>query len=86
MGNRQFGGVHEMWFVRTFGFVFYCVRGTKPSFFAYAGENSGVQPLLVNMTNPVGRMAYRHINSPTQNVQKLLFAMKSQSLLDVLTP
>ena len=35
-----------MWFVGTFGFIFYCVRGTKTLFLAFAQENSGVQPLL----------------------------------------
>ena len=42
--NCQFWGWHELFFMTFFGFYFSCVRGTK-TFFAYAQENSPVQPL-----------------------------------------
>jgi hypothetical protein len=42
-GNYRFWGWHELFFVTFFGFYFSCVRGTK-TFFAFARENSPVQP------------------------------------------
>jgi len=43
-GNRQFWGWHELFFVTFFCFYFSCVHGTKAFVFAFARENSPVQP------------------------------------------
>ena len=43
----DFGGGTNCASREGFCFYFSCVRGTKPLFFAYARENSPVQPLLV---------------------------------------